>query len=287
MRTLTKKRPPAKTHPRPQTRGETASHQSTFSCTDTHTAETAQACTYSETTVYAQTHNGDSSGVVSGYRYYSPELGRWINRDPIEEWGGLNLYSFVFNRPSFDWDLLGLTSDSDWEEYKVVIINGEDKCENDADCTMHGLGNTVESYEKKLFNTHTGELVGIAASHPSGWVGMAYSDLAGAIAKITKNLSKIVDGYTSLQLGKREWTLSVFDHRKSRWICKGVVVDPDEYGGCCRIAEWIQDGDDVNLERIADMEFGEFEVISSKDAAKKQAAKSLAVLTKLIEMLKK
>ena len=35
--------------------------------------------------------------VVSGFRYYSPELGRWINRDPIEEWGCFNLYVFVGN----------------------------------------------------------------------------------------------------------------------------------------------------------------------------------------------
>jgi RHS repeat-associated protein len=32
-----------------------------------------------------------------GYRYYSPELGRWMNRDPIGEKGGLNLYGFVLN----------------------------------------------------------------------------------------------------------------------------------------------------------------------------------------------
>jgi len=32
-----------------------------------------------------------------GYRYYSPELGRWISRDPIEEKGGLNVYAFVNN----------------------------------------------------------------------------------------------------------------------------------------------------------------------------------------------
>lgn len=30
-----------------------------------------------------------------GYRYYNPEMGRWLNRDPIEEEGGLNLYGFV------------------------------------------------------------------------------------------------------------------------------------------------------------------------------------------------
>jgi len=34
-----------------------------------------------------------------GYRYYSPRLGRWLSRDPIEEQGGLNLLAFCFNSP--------------------------------------------------------------------------------------------------------------------------------------------------------------------------------------------
>ena len=34
-----------------------------------------------------------------GYRYYDPETGRWLNRDPIEERGGVNLYGFVGNDP--------------------------------------------------------------------------------------------------------------------------------------------------------------------------------------------
>jgi len=82
----------------------------TFSCTDTHTAETAQACTYSLTAVYPQTHNGDSSGVISGLRYYGPELGRWINRDPIGEFGGFNIYAFVENFSIGAIDNLGLAS---------------------------------------------------------------------------------------------------------------------------------------------------------------------------------
>jgi RHS repeat-associated protein len=32
-----------------------------------------------------------------GYRHYSPELGRWISRDPIGERGGANLYAYVAN----------------------------------------------------------------------------------------------------------------------------------------------------------------------------------------------
>jgi RHS repeat-associated protein len=43
-----------------------------------------------------------------GYRYYSPALGRWLSRDPIEERGGLNLYGFVGNDPVNKWDRLGL-----------------------------------------------------------------------------------------------------------------------------------------------------------------------------------
>ncbi len=40
--------------------------------------------------------------------YYSPRLGRWISRDPIEEKGGLNLYGFVGNGPSNAVDFVGL-----------------------------------------------------------------------------------------------------------------------------------------------------------------------------------
>ena len=32
-----------------------------------------------------------------GYRWYDPNLQRWLNRDPIQELGGINLYGFVGN----------------------------------------------------------------------------------------------------------------------------------------------------------------------------------------------
>src|SRR5437867_3302681 len=34
-----------------------------------------------------------------GYRFYDPNLQRWLNRDPIGESGGINLYEFNYNSP--------------------------------------------------------------------------------------------------------------------------------------------------------------------------------------------
>ena len=42
------------------------------------------------------------------YRAYDPDLGRWLNRDPIGEKGGLNLYVYVLNNPPGYVDPLGL-----------------------------------------------------------------------------------------------------------------------------------------------------------------------------------
>jgi RHS repeat-associated protein len=46
--------------------------------------------------------------VLYEYRAYSPSTGRWLNRDPIEESGGRNLYGFVGNNPLTRFDALGL-----------------------------------------------------------------------------------------------------------------------------------------------------------------------------------
>jgi RHS repeat-associated protein len=42
-----------------------------------------------------------------GYRFYDPSLQRWMNRDPIEELGGINLYAFVGNSPVSKFDKNG------------------------------------------------------------------------------------------------------------------------------------------------------------------------------------
>ncbi len=57
---------------------------------------------------FSTKYTDDETGLVYyGFRYYSPELGRWLNRDPIQERAQINLYSFGPNSPVNGFDVLG------------------------------------------------------------------------------------------------------------------------------------------------------------------------------------
>ncbi len=53
-------------------------------------------------------HDGESDVLYYGYRSYKPNLGRWLNRDPIGERGGIDLYVFTHNDPLGGVDYIGL-----------------------------------------------------------------------------------------------------------------------------------------------------------------------------------
>ena len=56
----------------------------------------------------AEMHDDDLALVYYNYRYYNPRDGRWINRDPIAEKGGWNLYAFLGNSTQDKFDTFGL-----------------------------------------------------------------------------------------------------------------------------------------------------------------------------------
>ena len=62
------------------------------------------------------------------YRLYDSTNGRWINRDPIEEQGGLNLYAFVGNNGVNKWDVLGFLNSGNsvflsvYSPYKITTM---------------------------------------------------------------------------------------------------------------------------------------------------------------------
>jgi len=67
-----------------------------------------------------ETHT--SSGLIYyGFRFYDPNLQRWLNRDPIGEAGGVNLYAFLGNNPISFIDPLGLL-EYYWDGQQMLII---------------------------------------------------------------------------------------------------------------------------------------------------------------------
>jgi RHS repeat-associated protein len=69
-----------------------------------------------------------NSGLICyGFRYYSPALQRWINRDPIGEEAGFNLYGFLRLDPIRQFDAWGLTvwkctRSTDWGEGRHAYL---------------------------------------------------------------------------------------------------------------------------------------------------------------------
>ena len=58
---------------------------------------------------FSSEYHNDIIGLVEYiYRKYDPVMGRWINRDPIEEQGGVNLYRITYNNSIDLFDTKGL-----------------------------------------------------------------------------------------------------------------------------------------------------------------------------------
>ena len=76
-------------------------------------------------------------------RYYNPVDGRWINRDPIGERGGLNRYTFTLNAPCNFVDMFGLaTRSGNKDGSQTITVN---KCEV-AVVIGHGIADAPHTF---------------------------------------------------------------------------------------------------------------------------------------------
>jgi RHS repeat-associated protein len=70
------------------------------------------------------------------YRAYDPTFARWINRDPIAEEGGLNLYGYVSNDPINNTDSSGLEAD-------IIEVKKADGVWNTSNYVQHVIKHDV------------------------------------------------------------------------------------------------------------------------------------------------
>ena len=110
------------------------------------------------------------TGLVNyGNRYYSPTLGRFINRDPIEEAGGTNLYGFCGNDGVDRFDVLGCSWLSKlWD--RTILSLGKHIAQNWDHGKMY-----VEMAVAVILSCVIGPEV-------AAWVGAEFADAAAAEA---------------------------------------------------------------------------------------------------------
>lgn len=108
-----------------------------------------------------------SAGVVAeyGYRYYVAELGRWPNRDPLGEKGGVNLYGLLTNSALNHADFLGM------EDFRSSLVAAAVKRTQDKFSTSALARTTGILAATSKLAPLTGYDVQIDASLPAGVAG--------------------------------------------------------------------------------------------------------------------
>ena len=99
----------------------------------------------------------------SGLRFYNPEVGRWLSRDPIRELGGVNLYNYAHNSAYNYIDALGLeiiaTSKKDELSHHIDVrfrIQLTKSCEC-PDADLEKIAPLIERAFAKIFSGSPGK----------------------------------------------------------------------------------------------------------------------------------
>ena len=102
-------------------------------------------------------YDEETNLICYNYRYYAPELGRWISQDPQGEAGGVNLYNFIDNGIVNYYDNLGLerkfTPDSQYcqslKRRMDNILKEIEQRQKDLDDNPQGLPETCPGDDTK------------------------------------------------------------------------------------------------------------------------------------------
>jgi RHS repeat-associated protein len=176
-----------------------------------------------------------------GARFYSANLARWINRDPIGEDGGVLVYGFCGNEPVGRIDIMGLADLDKMLELLGQVLTAQHECTCCGevmaylDCMQAGIaGNSkwVKNVLKKIENN------------------------AAKSKKIVQNIKTATDAFDYLQ--------DIFDYqlvngRNLQQMKQGLGLAAKVFGAASRTASLgaaMSEGDSLLLLLLAGKEFG-------------------------------
>ena len=140
---------------------------------------------------FSSEYADDALGLVYyNYRHYDPCVGRWLNRDPIEEEGGKNLYAFCNNSPVLYYDVNGCWA---FIDNAIAAIGGAlvgVACQAISD-VIRGEASGWESY---VGSAVAGAIMGEVLLHNPAMAGATkamYSGMAAAVGNGVRQLCEV------------------------------------------------------------------------------------------------
>lgn len=175
----------------------------------------------------------ESDLLYYGYRSYNPSSGRWLNRDPIEERGGENLYGFVQNCPQSLIDPLGRDKNvppggnpfNPWPYFCDPCASGPvfgTATKTLRDWRWHVWGRTWQPWRIRLYVPNTGILITTInppwpVSEKGYWVISGGWVVVDATCKVPQNASIL--GWTLTDFNVTDWP-SIGPNMKPSVMCK-------------------------------------------------------------------
>ncbi len=147
--------------------------------------------------------DGDTATVYYNYRHYEPKMGRWLNRDRIEERGGVKLYAAFENDPVYQFDSEGdvvvevilAALLAELANHYVCDWYAHDGLDNETDAYKHCM---VSCRYSKCTSILNGKLIAAINTFLGGVVHEIVSSnnsWEGAIDDIKSNLIGIVHSF--------------------------------------------------------------------------------------------
>jgi RHS repeat-associated protein len=106
-----------------------------------------------------------------GYRFYHRGFQRWLNRDPIGERGGINLFGMVFNTPVNLVDAFGLSACSDFVDSLISDFQQHDNATDLGKDWVSKRNTTLPNFDDFLDDLVAGGQEGAVSRHIYGHAG--------------------------------------------------------------------------------------------------------------------
>ncbi len=152
-------------------------------------------------------HDRETDMIAYQRRFYSPDLGRWLNRDSIEEDGGENLYAFCLNSPQLYVDKNGNVLLIDSLIFTAVggIVGGISAALSGGDVLAGAVGGAVSGLCISVCPgaaAGCGALGGFVSGVISGWRSANRRKLCGAKWRVHVAGTIIIETTSGALFGK-------------------------------------------------------------------------------------